>query len=113
MRTKIDPPLIFDLTNMNIKKIRKNRGDKKKTMSTPIRYNMHYPNGKPMARRFRRQDGRLFLANKGARTCPLECNGPPSHDGVYCVVSLLIHYSPLYFFSLNFGSSKSNYFTSM
>jgi len=36
MRTKIDPPLIFDLTNMNIKKIRKNRGDKKKTMSTPI-----------------------------------------------------------------------------
>jgi hypothetical protein len=43
---------------------------------------MHYPNGKPMARHFRRQDGRLFLANKGARTRLLECNGPPSHDGV-------------------------------
>jgi predicted DNA-binding antitoxin AbrB/MazE fold protein len=36
IRTKIDPPLIFDLTNVNIKKIRKTRGDKKKTMSTPI-----------------------------------------------------------------------------
>jgi len=36
IRTKIDPSLIFDLTNVNIKKIRKNRGDKKKTISTPI-----------------------------------------------------------------------------
>lgn len=36
IKTKIDPPLIFDFTNMNFKKKRENRGDKKKTMSTPI-----------------------------------------------------------------------------
>jgi hypothetical protein len=45
-----------------------------------------------MARRFRRQDGRLFLADEGARTRLLECNGPPSYDGVYCVVGLPIHH---------------------
>jgi hypothetical protein len=36
IRTKIDPPLIFGLTNVNSKKRRENSGDKEKTMSTPI-----------------------------------------------------------------------------
>jgi hypothetical protein len=45
-----------------------------------------------MARRFRKQDGRFFLANEGARTHLLECNGPPLYDGVYCVAGLPIHH---------------------